>query len=253
MSRREAAGLTNPSHTASSVRPLFLNAAVSPQPTKRDEADWLFSPSRRFEVHTPTHTQPPQIVQGHSNTVMGHGGPGREDAVDYWNRIGHTRPRQENLAHNRQASVYHGLEDSHRSAQSGGQTTARYMSPGPATGSHPSHYDSSHPDFNPRVPWTQYSSMMPALTTSTTSSQPPQGSSAPSQPQQVQGPPQPSFMPPLFLPPPMTSQPQFLAQLPMAMPQPTAQTPQLPSVRSLFPGLFPTQSSSTPDEEMDNT
>lgn len=256
MTRREAAGLINPSHKAPSVRPLFRSAAVSPPPSDRSEEDWLFSPSRRFEVHTPTHTHPPQIVQGHSSTVMGHGGPGREDAVDYWNRIGHTLPRQQNLIHNRQASIYHGLESKQRSAQSGGQTTSRYMSPGPTTGSHPSYYDSTHPGFNPAVPWThyvpdQYGSMVPFMSATASS----QTSTAPPQPQPPTQPPSPlPAVPPLSLPPPpLISQPPVVAQLPTAPPS-TQQAPQLlPSVRSLFPDLFPTQSPSTQDDGMDTS
>lgn len=151
VSARTAAGYVNPSHTASSVRPLFLDAALSPRDTSRDEDDWLFSPSRRFEVHTPTHTSAPGVVHGHSNTVMGHG---PVDAVDDWNSTGHTRPRTTNLAHNRDHNIYHGLEDAHRSAVSGGHTTSRYMDPSPALGSHPSHFDEAQ--AYPGAPWPLY-------------------------------------------------------------------------------------------------
>ncbi|XYI02611.1 hypothetical protein ACMHYB_23800 [Sorangium sp. So ce1128] len=150
--RREASGFINPAHTAMSVRPLFLGAALSPVDTTRQEVDWLFSPSRRFETFTPTHTQPPIIVTGHSNTVMGH----NPDAVDRWNNYGHTQTRAQNRFENSQASFYHGLEDRARSNASGGATTARYMSPNASLGSHPSHYDTTHVDFNPNVPWTTY-------------------------------------------------------------------------------------------------
>lgn len=244
MTRREAAGLTNPSHTAPSVRPLFLNAAVSPQPSNRSEEDWLFSPSRHFEVHTPTHTQPPQIVQGHSNTVMGHGGPGREDAVDYWNRVGHTLPRQQNSAHNRQASIYHGLESKQRSAQSGGQTTSRYLSPNPTRGSHPSYYDTTHQDFNPNVPWTQYvpnqyGSMAPLMSAlpSQTSTAPPQSSTQAPTPLPV--------IPPLTLTPPMLSQPQLSTQPPTAPSSTSQPQQQLPSFQSLLSGINLPQTPST--------
>jgi hypothetical protein len=151
---RTAAGYVNPSHMAPSVRPLFLDAALSPRDTNRDEEDWLFSPSRRFEVHTPTHTSPPEVVHGHGNTVMGHG---PVDAVDDWNSVGHTRPRNANLAHNRDASIYHGLEDYRRSASSGGRTTSRYVDPSPALGSHPSHYDQAQALSG--APWPLYTNV----------------------------------------------------------------------------------------------
>ncbi|MDI3291011.1 hypothetical protein [Polyangium sp. 15x6] len=151
-SRREASGFINPAHTAMSVRPLFLGAAVSPVDTTRQQADWLFSPSRRFYTYTPTHTQAPLIVTGHSNTVMGH----NPDAVDRWNSYGHKQTRAQNRAENSQASFYHGLEDRGRSNASGGATTARYLSPNASLGSHAEHYDTTDPNFDSRVPWTTY-------------------------------------------------------------------------------------------------
>ncbi|MBE9215062.1 hypothetical protein IQ247_20745 [Plectonema cf. radiosum LEGE 06105] len=148
-SRREAAGYKNPSHDHGNMMPLYEQAAVSPQDPSRTKKDWLYSPSRRFYVHSPTHTAQPQIVQGHSNTVMGH----KPDAAQHWNTIGHKQTRKANQQHNKETSSYHGLEDARASAASGSKTD-RYQSPSPSIGSHPSHFDVRNPDFNPRAPWT---------------------------------------------------------------------------------------------------
>lgn len=147
--RRAAGGYKNPPHSHSNMLPLYKNAALSPQPSNRKEKDWLMSPSRRFNTYTPTHTQPPKIVKGHKNTVMGHA----PDAVTHWNTNGHTQSRKANLQHNRETSSYHGLEDRASSDASGGATKEQYRSPSPSIGSHESHYNVKHPDFNPKVPW----------------------------------------------------------------------------------------------------
>ncbi len=150
--RREASGFVNPSHQHANMRPLFEKAAVSPVNSTRPLNEWLYSPSRRFYTHTPTHTQPPGITQGHSNTVMGH----NPDAVSRWNDYGHQQPRTDNFTENRRASLYHGLEDRASSNASGGGTKERYLSPSPTIGSHPSYFDVTHPDFNPRNPWSDH-------------------------------------------------------------------------------------------------
>ncbi|MHC5778216.1 hypothetical protein [Nostoc sp.] len=147
--RRDASGFVNPGHKHSKMRPLFENAAVSPRDHTRPLDDWLYSPSRRFFTHTPTHTQAPGITQGHSNTVMGH----NPDAVSRWNTYGHKNPRKDNFDENRQTSFYHGLEDRASSNASGGATKEGYLSPSPTQGSHPSYFDVRHPDFNRRNPW----------------------------------------------------------------------------------------------------
>ena len=149
--KRNAAGYKNQSHDHKNMMPLYEKAAVSPQPPNRNKKDWLYSPSRRFETHTPTHTNPPRIVKGHTNTVMGH----KPDAAQHWNDVGHKQSRKDNQEHNKQTSSYHGLEDSKASAASGSKTD-RYGSPSPSIGSHPSHWDVTHPEFNPRVPWTKH-------------------------------------------------------------------------------------------------
>lgn len=150
--RRAAAGYENPKHQHSNMRPLYENAAVSPVDTTRPLNDWLYSPSRRFNTYTPTHSQPPIIVKGHSNTVMGH----QPDAVTHWNTIGHTQPRASNFQHNRQTTTYHGLEERGRSNASGGATTERYRSPSPSIGSHESYFNVNHSQFNPRNPWPKH-------------------------------------------------------------------------------------------------
>jgi hypothetical protein len=147
-SRRNAAGYKNPSHKHPNMMPLFENAALSPVDTTRNKKDWLYSPSRRFNTHTPTHTQPPKIVKGHQNTVMGH----KPDAAEKWNTVGHKQSRKDNMHYNRQTSSYHGLEEAKKSAASGSKTD-RYNSPSPSKGSHPSYYDRTHPNFNPSNPW----------------------------------------------------------------------------------------------------
>ena len=151
-SSRTSAGYVNPSHPALSVRPLFRDAAPSPlplgtEPDTAEEWDFLSDPARRFLTYSPTHTSPPVTVYGHQETVMGHG---PVDAVDDWNTIGHTRPRHENMAHNRDPGIYHGLEERHASARSGGNTTSRYVTPSAAIGSHPSYYDPNDPGYDPR-------------------------------------------------------------------------------------------------------
>lgn len=154
-SRRVAAGLVNLPHMHANMMPLFAAAANTPPPSPavRSEREHLESPTRHFNTFTPTHTQPPVLVQGHGNTVMGHG---PEDAVDYFNRVGHTQSRAQNQEHNSSAAIFHGLEEYHASAKSGGETKARYRSPSPTHGGHPSYWDRSHPDFDPRVRWHTY-------------------------------------------------------------------------------------------------
>ncbi len=147
--RRVAGGYKNPPHEHGNMLPLYKDAALSPQPQNRKEKDWLMSPNRRFNTYTPTHTQPPKEVKGHENTVMGHA----PDAVTHWNQTGHTQSRAANSQHNRETSSYHGLEDRASSDASGGATTERYRSPSPSIGSHESHYNVKHPNFNPKVPW----------------------------------------------------------------------------------------------------
>ena len=154
-SSRTSAGYVNPSHSAVSVRPLFRDAAMSPIPSSiaddsKEEWDHLSDPSRRFRTHTPTHTSAPVIVKGHGNTVMGHG---PVDAVDHWNANGHLRSRRANLAYNKQDSIYHGLEEKHASAASGAATTSHYRPPSPSIGSHESHWDTTHPEYDERTKW----------------------------------------------------------------------------------------------------
>ena len=149
--RRAAAGYINPPHNHPYMRPLFKNAALSPRDPTRTEEDWLFSPSRRLNTYTPTHRQPPVVVRGHSNTVMGH----HPDASSHWNVTGHKQPRWQNQQYNYQTTTYHGLEESRSSAASG-HLAARYLSPNASLGSDPSYYLSTDPGFDPKVPWTKY-------------------------------------------------------------------------------------------------
>ncbi|MEH1902057.1 MAG: hypothetical protein V7L04_11745 [Nostoc sp.] len=149
--RRNAAGYKNPSHDHKNMLPLYSPVSPIPPTIKNDKQkkEWLLAPNRRLNTYSPTHTNPPTIVQGHQNTVMGH----KPDAAEVWNTGGHKNSRKDNLEHNRQTSSYHGLEDRQKSDASGSQAD-RYNSPSPTIGSHESYFNVRHPDFDPRNPWT---------------------------------------------------------------------------------------------------
>jgi hypothetical protein len=236
ISRREASGLTNLPHFDSRMMPLFERAVHTPLPSSssRSLRDHLESPNRQFNVYTPTHTQPPKLVKGHGNTVMGHG---PEDAVDYFNREGHKHTKSDNKAHNSSASVYHGLEDKHASASSGGSTVSRYMSPSPTHGSHPSYYLRDHPQFNPRNPWHSYANQQDAQNRKRYVSPPPIKSSSSSSSSTSSLPPPVSSLPTSS----SLSQPTTLSSMPSS--QTTLPPPTLPFGQPSQPPLFPSISS----------
>lgn len=144
--RRTGAGFDNPSHDHSNMTPLWRAAAVSPIPFASGtpaEKNHLMDPARHFNT-LDSSGQPTRVkIQGHSNGVLGHS----EDASAYWNRVGHTQLRSDNMLHNRQTSTYHGIEEKGASAASG-SSVAGYRSPSPSR-SHRSHWDSNDPNFKP--------------------------------------------------------------------------------------------------------
>lgn len=143
-SRRQAAGYTNPSHDHSAMRPLWQRAAASPEPPQLSRAQqraWLMDPNRRFRTTSPGGTDTGTIT-GHSNGVLGH----QPSASTHWNTGGMNSTRASNLAHNRETSTYHGIEDRGRSDASG-SSEPRYLSPGPSAGGHRSYWDRSDPGF----------------------------------------------------------------------------------------------------------
>jgi len=102
--------------------------------------------NRRFQAISPKRTSS-QVIKGHNKGVLGHD----ESAGSNWNREGHTRPREENMEHNRQTSTYHGIED-RDSSNASGASEERYKSPGPHHGSHPSYWNPQHAKFQ-GGPW----------------------------------------------------------------------------------------------------
>ncbi|MFE7620149.1 hypothetical protein ACFU6N_31670, partial [Streptomyces sp. NPDC057496] len=71
--------------------------------------------------------------------ILGHAPPG---ASGHWNRIGHTKTREENRAWNQMPSSYHGPEHEDESAASG-SSAERYELPTKERGSHESWWESS--------------------------------------------------------------------------------------------------------------
>lgn len=150
--RRDAAGYDNPSHEHSNMIPLWRKAAVSPPPPNatpgsKAEKDWLMDKNRRFQTRSPGGSDT-GIIKGHGKGVLGH----LPDASSHWNASGHKHSRKKNFEHNRETSTYHGIEERQHSNASG-HLAPRYSSPTPGQGSHPSHWNPLHPDFDPRSPW----------------------------------------------------------------------------------------------------
>ncbi|MEO1376270.1 MAG: hypothetical protein AAFW70_18575 [Cyanobacteria bacterium J06635_10] len=145
-SRRKAAGLQNPSHSHSNMRPHWEDAAYSPIPkdVKQNTAKWrqhFMSPKRHYVATSPGGTRK-TVIQGHKNAVLGH----KKSAAQFWNEQGHKQSRSENAAHNRQTNTYHGIEYRPWSDASGSRTP-RYLAPTSERGSHPSYWDPRHPDY----------------------------------------------------------------------------------------------------------
>lgn len=142
--RRNAAGYNNPPHSHSNMLPLWRKCASSVSPEFENEGQlrkWVMDPKRTFLMTDSTGSKTIK-KKGHSNGVLGHG----ESAGANWNREGHKRPRKDNLAHNRQTSVYSNIEYRPWSDASGA-SEARYLSPGPHLESHPTYWDPSAPGF----------------------------------------------------------------------------------------------------------
>lgn len=148
-SRRNAGGYVNPSHRHGAMIPLWLAAANTPPRPGASQAQvvaHLMDRSRTFTVTSPGGSRTRQVT-GHGSAVLGH----RPSASTHWNDGGHRAPRAENLAHNRSAAAYHGIEDRDWSNASGA-SEPRYLSPRPDRGSHPSYFNPDDPDFG-GGPW----------------------------------------------------------------------------------------------------
>jgi hypothetical protein len=151
MTRRQAFGMTNPSHDASSMLPLWEAHAHTPQPddSTRSASAHYMSPSRNFFISNNSGQRQtdtsgnPVIEQGHSNLVMGH----NPSASTYINNTGHMNSPGTNRQHNSSPSAYGGIENARASATSG-HTEPRYGSPVPGQ-SWPGYYDMNHPRFKP--------------------------------------------------------------------------------------------------------
>ncbi|MFM0389117.1 hypothetical protein [Paraburkholderia dipogonis] len=172
-SRRDAAGYKNPSHDHPNMLPHWESAAASPIPhsmksSRKARINHLMRPERRFHTKTPS-GQSTGIIKGHGKGVLGH----HPDASSDWNSGGHRRTRSQNSAHNRQTGTYHGIEDRDYSNASGSSAPA-YVAPRPDIGSHPSHWNSTHPDFTGNVPWPTWSPVQSTQSGSGGTGQPPQ-------------------------------------------------------------------------------
>jgi hypothetical protein len=145
---RQLFGMANPPHNHPNMVPLWRDHAHTPPPPGRDELEHYMSPSRNFLIsdnlgNPVTDSSGARVMlQGHSNTVMGHG----ESAGAFVNRVGHQQSPGTNRQHNYSPSAYGQIEDKYASAASGSQEE-RYRSPSPTRNSWEGYYNSSHARF----------------------------------------------------------------------------------------------------------
>ena len=140
-SRRVGGGFVNPRHDHGNMLFLWKAHTLSPPPPRGADKKWLMDPDRRYQAFD-SQGNPTKVITGHREGVLGHG----ESAGAYWNREGHKRSREDNLKYNRQTDTYARIEDAASSAASGAHE-ARYLSPGPHRGSHPSYWNPDAKDF----------------------------------------------------------------------------------------------------------
>lgn len=149
MTRRQAYGMTNPSHDHSNMVPLWEAHAHTPQPddSTRSAVAHYMSPSRNYYISNNsgqpvTDSSGNRVMeQGHSNLVMGH----NPSASTYINTTGHMQSPGTNRQHNYSPSAYGGIENAKASSASG-HTEPRYASPIPGQ-SWEGYMDVNHPRY----------------------------------------------------------------------------------------------------------
>ena len=157
---RETFRYQNPSHTSTVGLDMLAAGAHTPYDSSRwaSEKDWLTSPNRNYVTYSPNSRNMDltptgnhaQYTQGHSNVVFGHD----MGASVHFNQYGHKMTPDEIYQWNQQPTVYHNLENRHKSNKSGG-SSARYQQPSSARGSHRMYWDPTHPDYSDKykAPW----------------------------------------------------------------------------------------------------